>query len=277
MNIAPKKETIILKIGGSVITHKHRTGVFIRHKLLIRIAREIHSVLIEHPNIQLLLIHGAGAGGHQLAKQYQLSSGTGNDARKWHGSFLIHQANQRLNLAIAEIFVAENIRLVPVHTASVIIQTHGNITSFDQSILNETLRANCLPILYGEMVFDTTLGMSICSGDAIATFLADIYHATRILYASDVDGIFDKDPHLHTDARHIPHISISTLLADTTISLSGSHHIDVTGGIRNKITAIYGNPIPKSLQEIVIFNGLKSETFRHVLSGKPTGTSITIK
>lgn len=36
-----KKKMIILKIGGSVITQKHREGIFIRRKLLASIAEEI--------------------------------------------------------------------------------------------------------------------------------------------------------------------------------------------------------------------------------------------
>ena len=64
MNISTeKKKVIILKIGGSVITQKHREGTFIRRTLLARIATEIQATLKKNPHIRPIIIHGAGAGG----------------------------------------------------------------------------------------------------------------------------------------------------------------------------------------------------------------------
>lgn len=270
------KKTIILKIGGSVITHKHREGVFIRRGLVARIARELRGVLEKDKDLRLIVIHGAGAGGHQLAKKYHLENGTGEDVAKWRGAFLIRMASQKLNLTIAEIFIENGLRSVPVHTASIIVQKNGEIETCAYSVLDVALESNCVPLLYGEVVFDTTLGMSICSGDVSAVHLAKKYGAEKILFASDVDGIYDKDPHVHRDAKHIASVSLQDILSNKDIALAGSHHVDVTGGLRNKIVSLSKNGLPQSLKEVMVFNGLKEGAFVRALLGKSEGTIIEI-
>jgi len=270
------KKVIILKLGGSIITQKHRDGVFIRRTLLSRIAKEIHDVVKKNSELQLIIIHGAGAAGHQTAKKYRLEKGTGDDKKKMRGALLIREANQKLNLAVSKIFTDSGVKVVPVHTSSIIIQKDGEMASFLYTTLESAISAQFVPILYGEMVFDTTLGMSICSGDIIAIHLAKHFKAAKILFASDVDGIYDKDPHTYQNAKIIRSVLLKNLLTNKNIELSGSHHIDVTGGMRNKIASIIKNGIPKTLKEVAVFNGLKNNALTKAFAGKNEGTIIAI-
>ncbi len=166
--------------------------------------------------------------------------------------------------------------VAPVHTGTAIIQNNHIITSESISIVSQALNAGCIPIMYGEMVFDNTLGMSICSGDTIAMKLAKEYEAEKIIYASDVNGIYDKDPHTDKTAKIIKHIRLDLIHADKNIVLSGSHNIDVTGGIKNKIKVLMDNDLPQSLKKVVICNGLKSGTINNAFSSKEQGTVISI-
>ena len=81
------KPLYILKIGGSVATYKNRPGFSVRSSLLKKIAISIREAQ-KKENFDLILIHGAGAAGHQLAKQYGLQRGTGKNQKKMHGAFL---------------------------------------------------------------------------------------------------------------------------------------------------------------------------------------------
>lgn len=277
MNISTeKKRVIVLKIGGSVITQKHREGTFIRRTLLARIAAEVRATLEENPDIRPIIIHGAGAGGHQLAKKYHLTENLGNDPGRWHGAFLTRQANQLLNLEIFKIFSRANLRVVPIHTASIITQRQKQIASCSFESINQALAHHCIPLLYGELVFDETLGMSILSGDTSAFILAEKYQAERILFASDIDGIFNKDPHTNKDAKRIQATTLRELLENKNVSLSGSHSVDVTGGLANKIAELAKNKLPKSLRHVSVFNGLKSGTYKDAFTKTNTGTIIEI-
>ncbi len=271
-----KKRVIVLKIGGSVITQKHREGTFIRRTLLARIATEIQETLKKNPHIRPIIIHGAGAGGHQLAKKYRLTEDLGNDPERWYGAFLTRQANQLLNLEIFKIFSRANLRIVPIHTASIITQRQKRIASCSFESINQALTHNCIPLLYGELVFDETLGMSILSGDTSAFILAEKYQAERVLFASDIDGIFNKDPHKNKDAKLIQVTTLKELLENKNVSLSGSHSVDVTGGLANKIAGLAKNKLPKSLRYVSVFNGLKTEAYESAFTKTNTGTTIKI-
>src|SRR4030042_2723874 len=189
------KPLYILKIGGSVATYKNRPGFSARETLLKKIATSIKRAQ-EKEKFGLILIHGAGAVGHQLAKQYGLQGGTGKNNKKQHGAFLSRFANQKLDIAIAESFHKGGLKIASVHTASVIVQKNQKISHCDLEIIKKSLTEKCTPLLYGEMVFDERLGMSICSGDVIAPYLAKKLNAKKIFFASDTEGIFDKDPHI---------------------------------------------------------------------------------
>lgn len=195
------KPLFILKIGGSVATFKNKPGFSVQTELLKKIAKHIKKAL-RKKNFDLILIHGAGAAGHQLAKKHNHTQGTLTNS-SFLGAIESRIANQKLNLAINEIFNKNGLKTLSVHTASTIIYENNKLKIFNKKIIKETLRQNCIPLLYGEMVFDKKLGMAICSGDVIAAHLSKKLKAQKILFASDIEGVFDKDPHINKNAKLI--------------------------------------------------------------------------
>ena len=82
---------------------------------------------------------------------------------------------------------------------------------------NETSRQNTLNtitelIKYGYVPVinenDTTSVEEIVLGDndKLSALVATLIRADLLVLASDIDGVFDKNPHLHADARLIPEI-----------------------------------------------------------------------
>ena len=270
------KPLYILKIGGSVATHKDKPGISIRTELLEKIARAIKKAQAQK-KFDLILIHGAGSAGHQLVKKYDLNSGTDGDKRKINGALHVCNAIQKLDNALFEIFISCGLNIFPVHTASTIIQKNKKITRFPTEIISDSFQNKCIPVLYGEMVFDEDLGMSPCSGDAIASLLARKFGAQKIFFASDIAGIFDKDPHLHADAKLIEKINLSKIWKDDKIKITGSHSVDVTGGLLGKIKSL-DLKHKDSLKSVEIFNGLNEKNYSDILLGnKFPHTIIRIK
>jgi isopentenyl phosphate kinase len=189
---------------------------------------------------------------------------------------LTQVADQKLNLKINEIFIQNGLMTTPIHTASFIIQNDKKITNKNFDVIDRALGLECIPIMYGEMVLDEKLGMSICSGDSIAVLLSNQYKANKIIFASDIDGIFDKDPHKHKDAKLIKSTDIKSILSDAKITLSGSHNVDVTGGLQNKIAVLAADNKSRLLKKVVICNGLKKGSIAKALSGEDVGTNIEI-
>jgi isopentenyl phosphate kinase len=268
------KPLYILKLGGSVVTHKNRQGVSVRKILLKEVADELKKIIAKKA-FNLILIHGAGAFGHQLAHKYNLREGVKNDPVKSYGSLLSRIGNQKLNTAITEILVDNGLKITPMHTASVIIQKDKKIVSCNLEVIQEALRQNYVPLLYGEMVFDQALGMTICSGDAIAPYLAKKLKAEKIFFASDIDGIFTKDPHLHRDAKLLKKIALEDI--EKNANLAGSHNVDVTDGLLGKIKKLDISK-NKTLKSVEIFNGLHAENYAKIfLKEEFPHTKIYIK
>lgn len=260
------KPLYIFKIGGSVATYKNRPGFSVRRTLLKKVARAIMSAQ-KKEDFDLIIIHGAGSAGHQIAHKYGLKDGVRGNSKKMAASLQSRVLNQKLNNVISEIFVSEGLSVVSVHTASVIIQKNKQIFKCNTETIEESLKQNCIPILYGEMVFDESFGMTVCSGDAIAPFLAEKLKAQKIFFASDIDGIFDRDPYLYRDAKLIEEISLSEIENNSKVKLTSSHNIDVTGGLLGKIKNIDFKNTP-SLQSVEIFNGLKEKNYTDILTEK---------
>lgn len=257
------KPLYILKIGGSVATFKDRPGFSVQTELLRKIAKSIKKS-IDTENFDLILIHGAGAAGHQLAKIHNHKEGT-KTAESFKGALGSRLANQKLNLALTEIFIQAGLKATTIHTASATLYNNNKIEKLETALITEALKQNCIPILYGEMVFDKKLGMAICSGDVIASHLSKKLKVAKILFASDIDGVFNKDPHFHKNAKLLEKIKINEINKKSEIS--ESHNIDTTGGLLGKIKNIMDSN-QSNLKSVEIFNGFKPENFEKILLNK---------
>ena len=256
---------IMLKIGGSVATRKDRESLSVRTSLMRKTAQALRSGLEEKP-CRLILIHGSGSAGHRLAHDFDLRYCTGNDTKKIQAALLSQRANQRLDAMLKDIFVDAGLPIVSVHSASVIIQNNSVIENFSTKTIAHALNHGQIPLLYGEMVPDTLLNFSVCSGDTIASFLAQKFTAEKICFASDIDGIFTGDPHRFPDATLIERLDFERL--GTQSGITGSHSVDVTGGLGGKLEQL--DPLrDSSVRSVEIFNGLKAEHYRDILLELP--------
>lgn len=257
------KPLYILKIGGSVATFKNLPGFSVQEKLLKKIAKSIKKSLSQK-KFDLILLHGAGAGGHQLAQKYNLKKGALTE-KSLYGSLESRIVNQKLNLAITEIFLKEGLKIATVHTASAVIYKNNKFKKINYEIIVETLKQGCIPMLYGEMVFDEKLKMAICSGDVIVAHLSKKLKVKKIFFASDINGIFTEDPHLNKKAKLIEEIELNKIKEKSKIGKS--HNTDTTGGLLGKIKNI-AQSNNSNLETVEIFNGFQSENFEKILLGK---------
>lgn len=268
-----QKPLYIIKIGGSVATHKDKEGFSVRKKLLGDVAQSIKKAQ-EKEEFDLILIHGAGAAGHQLAKKFKLAEGANEINRRFKGALQSCVINQKLNNFISDILNFKGLNTFSIHTASTIIQKNKKIVYCNLNLIKKALENNCIPIMYGEMVFDKELQMSICSGDAIAPYLARKLKAEKVFFASDIDGIFNKDPHEFKNVKLIENINLKEIKKE--VSLGESHNTDVTGGLLGKIEKITGN-YDNHLKSIEIFNGLEAKNYQKIILGKKfPHTTITM-
>ena len=92
--------------------------------------------------------------------------------------------------------------------------------------------------------------------------MAEVMGMRQLIFVKDEDGLYDKDPKRHADARHIPHITLEALLADppaTNILDEQLFHAWTTA---------------KNVHRVQIVNGLKPGTLSAALRGEDVGTVI---
>ena len=273
------KKLYILKIGGSVLTNKNSKKLYLHTKRIHKIAQHIKTILDKNNNLQLIIIHGGGGAAHHLAHKYSLRNGVNNDKNKLYGATLIRLAIQKLNTHIFNIFLENKLPVLPVHTSAIATQANKKITTFNTHTISKILKSNYIPIIYGDMVFDDTYGMSVLSGDTITAHLAQHFNAKKVFLATDVSGIFTKDPYKYSNTKLIAKTTLSDVFCKKLIKLTPSHNIDVTGGLKGKLQSFKKLSTSKnSLKQIVIFDGTNPQNYTELLSNNQiTATYIKVK
>jgi len=259
------KPLTILKIGGSIITHKDSKKPKIHETNLKRISKEIAS--IHDRDYQLIIVHGAGSYGHPIVKKTGIDKGIQNEEQRVAFAETQRLQNE-LNLFVTKYLIKEGLPAIPCQISSFVVLDSGRINEFDTSAIEGLLEINMIPVLYGVPAYDRNQGCSILSGDQIVSYLALKLRANRIIHGTDVDGIFTENPKLSSSARLIHEIS-SKNLEEVMKKISGSTNTDVTGGMFGKLSELLEVGI-----ESQIINALVPGNITKALRGENIGTMI---
>ncbi len=257
---------IVIKLGGSVITYKDSKTPKPRKKIIAQLAEEISDLY--QKGYQIILVHGGGSYGHNLAKKYNLTSGL-KTKESLIGLAKTVQSMNKLNLIIVDLLEKAGLPIVTFSPHSFITQTSGKLNDFDTSVIENVLARNFIPVLYGDGVVDLKIGCGILSGDTIATYLSRKLNADQIIFLSDVDGIFEDNPFNNPNAKMIKEVNNHNL--SIILNKINSNSNDVTGGMKGKILSIKEN---LNKQNVYIINGLKKGNLSIVLSDKTIGTTL---
>lgn len=260
---------IIVKIGGSVITHKDRNATA-NHRAIQRLAAEIARAHQE----PLIIIHGGGSFGHPLAKQYQLAEGYQRDTQLL-GVSKTRQAMMTLNKLLIDSLICNNVPAVSIQPSSCVLTKNKRINEFYTSPIDQVLKQRMIPVLFGDVVPDLAIGFTILSGDQIMAELATRFHATNVIAGVDVDGVFTDNPKINPHATLIQKLTLKEL--NTTLEGIGkANSIDVTGGMHGKMVELI--PVIKQGATVTIVNALKANRVTQALLGVDViGTQITRK
>ena len=260
---------IIVKIGGSVITDKGRNATA-NHSAIQRLATEIAGAH-QQP---LIVVHGGGSFGHPLAKQYQLAEGYLRETQL-QGVSKTRQAMMTLNKLFIDSLIMNNVPAITIQPSACIFTNNRRIYEFYTRPIDQVLKRRMVPVLFGDVVIDLAMGFTILSGDQIMAELATRYHATKVIAAVDVDGLFTDNPKVNPNAKLINTITV-TELNDSLEGIGKATNVDVTGGMYGKMIELI--PVIKQGATVTIINALKANRLTQALRGDHViGTQITRK
>lgn len=263
-----KTKPIILKLGGSVITHKEKP-LTINNGAIRRLAYEISQANVS----PLVIVHGGGSFGHPIAKAYRINEGF-KDSSQMMGFSKTHQAMTKLNAMVLDALISHNIPAVAVQPSSFIITKSDRIKTIDNKVVKKLIETGFVPVLYGDAVLDSDKGFAILSGDQLVSSLATQLAAECIIVGVDVDGLYTSDPKKDKTAKLIQHITLQELkkiqheVKEATATVT-----DVTGGMLGKISELI--PAVEAGISVLIVNALKPDNVYKTLKGQEVvGTLI---
>jgi isopentenyl phosphate kinase len=223
---------VLLKLGGSLITDK-RSPQTAREELLLRVAGEVRAALSEVPELKLVLGHGSGSFGHPTASRYGVHRGlAGSD--DWSGYAQTAVVAGRLNCLVTDAFLAQGVPVVPLQPSASARCRDGRLVHLDVTPIEECLRRGLVPVVYGDVSFDTVRGSAIVSTEQIFAYVTPLLGPARVILAGHVDGVFTADPLREGGTRLLGEIRVSSLPEVETM-LTGSRDTDVTGGMLAKV------------------------------------------
>jgi isopentenyl phosphate kinase len=261
-----RKPLIVVKLGGSALTDKER--IFTpRAKEIHRAAEQVARL---RKRFSLVVVHGAGSYGHIPVRQWRLESGLRN-RRQLEGLAATKSKLLEWEEIFDRVFLKHQIPLIPLLASDFVVTRKGRISAADLRPFRNWLSINCVPSTGGDIVSDLKNGFSVLSGDQLAAYLAVQLKASRLVFGTDVDGIFSADPKHDPHARIIRELTSSTAL-DAAARARVSDTPDVTGGMAGKIIEARraaSNGIPVYFVNLTVDNRLANVGLdREVLCSK---------
>lgn len=265
-------EVLLIKIGGSSITYKGGEES-LNWEALSWLVKAIKDGLNNENDAarrrrrSYIIVHGAGSFGHHIAKAYGLSGKTEPPLIANHANEILQQTNlddmnrrtqlllglsrtrhsvQKLNHILLTAFLENDIPAVTISPCFGIpnLQAHGGdhlARKALQTTVESTLKAGLIPILHGDAGLYGTDDVGILSGDVLMKIIGSASFITNVVFVTDVDGVFTRDPHSDPNATLIETLLVdvltkSLLSSTVTIDAAGStHDHDVTGGLKVRI------------------------------------------
>ncbi len=213
--------TVVLKLGGSVITDKSNPETLDETNL------ERAANAVATTDESLVLVHGGGSFGHHHASEHGISSTEGShDAG---AALAVHDAMKQLNDAVLTELHERDVPALPVHPLSAATRDSDGRLSLETTPVKTMLAEGFVPVLHGDVIAHAGQGVTVVSGDELVVALAAQLDAERVGLCSAVPGVLDAE------GRVIDRIESFDDVAD---ALGGSDATDVTGGMGAKVRAL---------------------------------------
>jgi glutamate 5-kinase len=165
-------------------------------------------------------------------------------------------------------------RLFDFPTAQILV-THGDLRDRERYIsIKETifslLENGILPVL-NENDTVTTDKLKVGDNDNLSAMVAAAADADTLIICSDIDGLYDSNPHENPDAKLLSSVPV---INDEIFAMAGGATSSVgTGGMKTKIEAAK-KAVAHGIDTYIV-NGFTEQTFNALLAGKNPGTHFS--
>ena len=251
---------VVIKLGTSTLTH--RTG-----RLNIRRVEKLVKIIadIQNAGNQVILV-SSGSIGLGMAKLGLLERPSDTPTKQACAAvgqcelmYLYDKQFSEYSITVAQLLL----------TKYVLLEDRRKNVEND---LAQTIKMGVIPIVNeNDTVAIDELELEVGENDSLAATVATIAKADLLIIMSDIDGLYDKDPHTHPDAKLIP--QVDEINEEIRLLAGGAGSKLGTGGMITKINA--AEIATKNGIDMVIVNGREPENLYKIFDGVPTGTKFT--
>jgi len=263
----PSPPLIFIKLGGSLITDKDNAHTA-KPEIIYALACQIQNFLHLHPLAKILVGHGSGSFGHIPASRYQTRKGV-KSQEEWQGFLHVWKEARALNEIVLEQFQRCGLPVLSFPAASAVTTENGVVKQWNIAPMQQALDHGIIPLVFGDVIFDTVRGGTILSTEEIFHYLCPILQPDSILITGIEPGVWEDYP---DNTKIIPRITPATL-HQYEDRLKGSKSTDVTGGMYEKVRTLLKLCGSSPTLSIQIFSGFE-QTLNQVLEGCHAGTLL---
>ncbi|HAV76315.1 MAG TPA: uridylate kinase [Anaerolineae bacterium] len=275
-------ELVFLKLGGSLITDKTQPYTP-RLDVLEDLALQIATALQTHPDLRLVLGHGAGSFGHVPASEYRTRDGLPprstplahrerdeSEENYWKGFAEVWYQASVLNRHLMKAMHDAGVRTITLSPSASVIASEGQASVWETTPLRMAMSAGIVPVIHGDVVFDEVRGGTILSTEDLFMHLANALHPDRILLAGLEKAVWEDFP---ARTKKIEKITPKNYQEIST-GVGKAAGADVTGGMESKVSQML--ELVQELPEttIQIFSAEEPGNIVRALAGETLGTLI---
>ncbi len=262
-------QLVFLKLGGSLITDKAAAHTAHR-EVLARLVGEISTALQKDPALRLVLGHGSGSFGHYAAQKYGTYNGV-RTPQEWQGFAEVWKEARRLNEIVMDALVQAGLPVMAFPASAIVMTSKRTVLRCETETLQKALEHGLIPVIQGDVVFDTILGGTILSTEDQFFHLAARLEPGRILLAGVEPGVWADYP---ACTKFLERIRLDDYTKIAPL-LGASAGVDVTGGMAQKVSRMLDVIRANPRLEIRIFSGLEPNSIERALLGAESGTLLS--
>lgn len=255
-----KASRIVVKVGTSTLTYDTGKMNIQRISLLARTLSDLHN---SGKDIILVSSGAIGIAAGKLGLSEKPSDTNTKQALAAVGQcelmYLYDKMFSEYNNTVAQILLTKDDIAIPRRKRNT------------QSTFNTLLDMGIIPIV-NENDTVSTDEIEIGDNDNLSALVAELVDADLLVLFSDIDGLYDADPHRVSDAKIIPLVSD---ISSVKKLAGGAGTSRGTGGMITKLDA--AEKATSAGINMIIANGNDIEKLYDILEGNPVGTLFVSK
>lgn len=274
-----KPHMTLIKLGGAVITNKEIPNT-LRSQVLESLVAQIAKAYNEGIK-EICIGNGVGSFAHIPALRYKVMDGLiQNDSLI--GMAITQDGAAQINRIVVQECIKRQLPAVTFAMSNALVTNKSSANSFCFDVLEQYIQNGCIPVTYGDVIADNSMGCTIWSTDTIFTFLSQQFlkrnwNVDHIIYVTEAEGVWkmkDGEWEMKNGEKVIYETITPEMKEEVKKSMTQTKGFDVTGGMWHKLEESL--KLAQAGIQTTILSGLVPNALYETLKGiRKHGTLIT--